>query len=176
MPARVDLGENRAQELVEKATALAGTDQPPRWHFIGNLQRNKVRALAPHVTLWQSVDRAEIADAIAQHAPRARVLVQVNVSGEAQKHGCTPEAAPALAAHCVDRGLEVEGLMTIPEVAVDPVPSFRLLRRLTDELGLPTCSMGMSSDYEMAIAAGSTMVRVGTAVFGPRPASPDARR
>ena len=172
-----DLGENRAQDLVAKARALE-TERlaPSRWHFIGRLQRNKVRALAPLVALWQSVDREEVATEIATRAPAARVLVQVNVAGEAQKGGCAPEDAPGLVARCRALGLEVEGLMTVPPEAADPTPIFRTLRRLTDDLGLATCSMGMSGDFERAIRAGATMVRVGSAVFGPRPADSDVRR
>ena len=171
-----DLGENRAQELVPKAEALAGSTPAPRWHFIGRLQRNKVRALAPHVALWQSVDRDELVDTIAQHAPGAAVLVQVNVAGEVQKGGCEPALVPALVARAHDRGLRVEGLMTVPPQSADPRPHFADLRTLTETLGLRGCSMGMSGDYEIAVAEGATIVRVGSAIFGPRPGSPAARR
>jgi hypothetical protein len=173
-----DLGENRAQELVAKAAALgaATTGGGPRWHFVGRLQRNKVRALAPYVSLWQSVDRADLAEEIGRRVPGARVLVQVNLAAEPQKGGCDPHAVPALVDRCRDLGCTVEGLMTVPPAHEDPVPWFRALRRLTDETGLATCSMGMSGDFEEAIAAGATMVRVGSAVFGPRPPDPDARR
>jgi PLP dependent protein len=164
-----DLGENRAQELLPKATELARHQPPARWHFIGRLQRNKVRALAPFVARWQSVDRDELVDEIARHAPGAPVLVQVNVAGEAQKGGCAPGDASGLVARCRDRGLAVDGLMTVPPLAGDPVPFFAHLRRMTEELGLTVCSMGMSGDFEQAIAAGSTMVRIGSAVFGERP-------
>jgi len=172
-----DVGENRAQDLVAKARAL-GTDDAgaPRWHFIGRLQRNKVRAVAPYVALWQSVDRDELATEIARRAPGARVLVQVNVAGEAQKGGCTPADTAGLVDRCRAHGLDVEGLMTVPPEAGDPTPSFATLRSLSDELGLATCSMGMSGDFERAIRAGATMVRVGSAIFGPRPADSDARR
>jgi len=172
----LDLGENRAQELLDKAEALRPTFPELRWHFIGRLQRNKVRSLAPHVALWQSVDRGPLAAEIARHAPGARVLVQVNVAREARKGGCAPEDVPGLLAECRALGLDVAGLMTIPPLEGDPTPVFAGLRRLTDESGLATCSMGMSGDFERAIAAGSTMVRVGSAIFGPRPAGPDARR
>ncbi len=172
-----DVGENRAQELVAKAKALdAAPHVAPRWHFIGRLQRNKVRAVAQYVALWQSVDRDELATEIAQRAPGARVLVQVNVAGEAQKGGCAPDDTAGLVTRCRAHGLVVEGLMTVPPEAGDPTPTFRTLRRLTDELGLATCSMGMSGDYERAISAGATMVRIGSAIFGPRPADSDARR
>jgi len=171
-----DLGENRAQELVPKAEALAASTPAPRWHFIGRLQRNKVRALARHVALWQSVDRDELVDAIAQHAPGAAVLVQVNVAGEVQKGGCEPGAVPALVARAHDCGLRVEGLMTVPPLDSDPRPHFAELRTLTETLGLGVCSMGMSGDYEIAVSEGATIVRVGSAIFGPRPGSPAARR
>jgi pyridoxal phosphate enzyme (YggS family) len=172
-----DIGENRAQDLVAKARALCTDDAgAPRWHFIGRLQRNKVRAIAPYVSLWQSVDRDELVTEIARRAPGARVLVQVNVGGEQQKGGCAPADTAGLVAHCRAHGLDVEGLMTVPPEAGDPTPSFVTLRSLSDELGLATCSMGMSGDYERAIRAGATMVRVGSAIFGPRPADSDARR
>jgi pyridoxal phosphate enzyme (YggS family) len=172
-----DVGENRAQDLVAKARAL-GSDETatPRWHFIGRLQRNKVRAVAPYVSLWQSVDRDELATEIARRAPGARVLVQVNVAGEEQKGGCAPADTAGLVARCRAQGLDVEGLMTVPPEAADPTPTFVTLGSLSDELGLATRSMGMSGDYERAIRAGATMVRVGSAIFGPRPADSDARR
>ena len=162
----VDLGENRAQLLLEKAAALEGA----RWHFIGRLQTNKVRALAPVVALWQSVDRPEVVGAIAARAPGAAVLVQVNVSGERQKGGCQPGATAALVQSAADAGLVVRGLMAIgplddPEAAR---PGFRRLRALADDLGLDVRSMGMSADLEVAVAEGSTMIRVGTDLFGPR--------
>jgi PLP dependent protein len=171
-----DLGENRAQELVPKALELATSAPAPHWHFIGRLQRNKVSALARHVELWQSVDRAELLDAIARHAPAATVLVQVNVAGEVQKGGCEPGAVRALIAHGEESGLRVRGLMTVPPLNADPRPHFAELRTLTETLGLEVCSMGMSGDYEVAIAEGSTMVRVGSAIFGPRPGPPAVRR
>jgi pyridoxal phosphate enzyme (YggS family) len=180
----VDVGENYAQELVGKTGALApGALVPgelgpptPRWHFIGRLQRNKVRLLAPHVWLWQSVDRVEVGTEIARRAPGARVLVQVDVSGEPQKGGVAPAAAPALCASLRDLGLEVRGLMAVgptgpPESSAEP---FRRLVGLADELALPVRSIGMSGDLEVAVAAGSTMVRVGTGLFGRRPPRVDA--
>jgi len=173
-----DFGENRAQELASKAETLEQGAGPgaPRWHFIGRLQRNKVRLVARHVALWQSVDRAELATEIANRAPGAAVLVQVNVTGEAQKGGCTPEDTDALVDTCRTHGCRVEGLMTVPPARGDPRPVFARLRRMTDDLGLAVCSMGMSGDYGMAIAEGATMVRVGSAIFGPRPGRLGARR
>jgi pyridoxal phosphate enzyme (YggS family) len=167
-----DFGENRARELVAKAGALDAVSPAPVWHFIGRVQRNKVRAVAPVVALWHSVDRVEVGEAIARHAPGARVLVQVNVGDEPQKGGCDPAGAAALIGRLTELGLAVEGLMAVPPQALDPRPYFSSLRDLAATLGLATLSMGMSGDYEAAIAEGATLVRVGTAVFGPRPPGP----
>ena len=176
----VDLGENRAQELVTKAGTLARDEDAPtralRWHFIGRLQRNKVRAAAPYVALWQSIDRAELAVELGHRVSGAAVLVQVNVTGEAQKGGCSPDQAEALVDMCRAHGCHVEGLMTVPPAVGDPRPVFARLRRMTDDLHLRVCSMGMSGDFELAIAEGATMVSVGGAIFGPRPGPTDARR
>jgi pyridoxal phosphate enzyme (YggS family) len=160
----VDCGESRAQELLAKAPEVEGV----RWHFVGRLQTNKVRRLARFVTVWQSVDRQEVLDEIARRAPGARVLVQVNVSGELQKGGCEPGDTADLVARARDAGLDVTGLMCVP-AADAPREGFRLLRSLADELALQERSMGMSGDLEVAVEEGSTMVRVGTALFGPRP-------
>jgi PLP dependent protein len=175
-----DFGENRAQELERKAAAIdGGIAALPVWHFIGRLQRNKVKPIAAEVSLWQSVDRIEIGAAIARHAPGARVLVQVNVGGEAQKGGCEPGDAAGVVEGLVGLGLTVEGLMTVPPQLGDPRPHFATLRELAASLDLRTLSMGMSGDFEAAIGEGATIVRVGTAVFGPRrPGAipPDLRR
>jgi pyridoxal phosphate enzyme (YggS family) len=163
----VDLGENYAQELVAKAeTAPPGV----RWHAIGRLQRNKVKVIAPHVALWQSVDRPELGAEIARRAPGATVLAQVNVSDEPAKGGCAPDDVAALVRDLTADGLEVTGLMAVgatgaPEAAR---PGFVLLRDLADRLALPVRSMGMTADLEVAVAEGATMVRTGTALFGPR--------
>ena len=161
-------GENRAQELSAKAEALHAQELDLVWHFIGRLQRNKVKSIASLVALWQSVDRSDLGVEIARHAPGARVLVQVNVAGEAQKGGCPPAELPALVDSLTDLGLTVEGLMTVPPLVGDPRPHFAALRDLSNRLGLATLSMGMSGDFEAAIAEGSTLVRIGRAVFGPR--------
>jgi pyridoxal phosphate enzyme (YggS family) len=167
------LGENRAQELVAHANAV---DRDVDWHFVGRLQRNKVRAVSHLVACWQSVDRADLVTEIAKHAPGASVLVQVNVPGEAQKGGCAPGDAAALVDAGRTAGLRVEGLMTVPPLAGDPRPYFATLRTLGEKLELPQLSMGMSGDFEAAIEEGATIVRVGSAVFGPRPTSENARR
>jgi pyridoxal phosphate enzyme (YggS family) len=164
-----DVGENRAQDLVAKADALAGTtDAPVCWHFLGQLQRNKVRGLAPHVTWWQSVDRKALGVTIAEHAPGAQVLVEVNVGAEPQKGGCAPTDTAGLTDALRGLGLRVEGLMTIPPQDDDPRRWFAALRDLGAELGLHHLSMGMTDDYEVAVEEGATMVRVGRALFGPR--------
>ncbi len=161
----LDLGESYAQEMVEKVGAAADV----RWHWIGRLQRRKVRQVADHVALWHSVDRIELGAEIARRAPGAAVLAQVNTSGEDTKGGCAPGATAALVADLRAEGLEVRGLMTValrgPEGAAS---CFRILRTLADDLGLPERSMGMSDDLEAAVAEGATLVRVGTALFGPR--------
>jgi pyridoxal phosphate enzyme (YggS family) len=176
-----DLGENRAQELVAKAAALrdmalADVVPPPQWHFIGRLQRNKVKLLAGTVGLWHSIDRPELADPLARHAPGARVLVEVNLSDETQKGGCRPEDTAALVDVLTAAGLLVEGLMTVPAAAGDPRPAFAALRELAAGLGLATLSMGMTGDFEAAISEGATIVRVGSAVFGPREGTEGMRR
>ena len=172
------VGENYAQELLAKVEALAATASAPVWHFLGRLQRNKVRQLAPHVGLWQSVDRSELLDEIGRRAPGASVLVQVNLSGEAQKGGAAMDEIPGLVAHGRSLDLDVQGLMGVgpagsPE---DARPGFRALVALADQLELPVRSIGMSADVEVAVQEGATLVRVGTALFGPRPPRPASTR
>ncbi len=164
----LDIGESYAQELVAKADLV---DPHVRWHFVGGLQRNKVRQVAGFVHLWQSVDRLSLAAEIARHAPTASVLVQVNVSGRDQQGGCAPERVAAVVEGCGDLGLDVRGLMAIGPQASDAEvrQAFRTVRTLADGLGLPECSMGMSGDLEAAVAEGSTMVRIGTDLVGARP-------
>lgn len=164
-------GENYAQELLAKVEALGAAGAPvPPWHFVGRLQRNKVRQLAPHVALWQSVDRVELGAEIARRSPGAAVLVQCNISAEASKGGCAPDEVPAVVGELVDLGLDVRGLMGVAADGSldDARRSFDLLVGLADSLGLPERSIGMSGDFEAAVAAGATMVRLGTVVFGRR--------
>lgn len=168
----VDLGENYAQELQAKA---AGAPAGARWHFLGHIQRNKVKALAPLVACWQSIDGERVAEAVAAHAPGATVLVQVNVTGEEGRNGCTWDEAPHVVRRVGDLGLDVRGLMAVGP-RHDPDAAFRRLRQLAAELDLPELSIGMSGDLETAVAAGSTMVRLGEALFGPRPDPGDLRR
>ena len=161
-----DLGENRAQELLAKAPALA--DLAPCWHFIGPLQRNKVRALAPWVTWWHTLDRDALIPELARRVPGARVLVEVNQAGEAQKAGCAPAEVATLVDVAREAGLEVVGLMSVPPAGLDPRPFFADLAARARDLGLTECSMGMSGDFEAAVEAGATIVRVGSLVFGGR--------
>jgi pyridoxal phosphate enzyme (YggS family) len=164
-----DIGENYAQELAAKLPSVRGP--APVVHFIGHLQTNKVRPLAPLVDVWQTVDRLAAVEALGRRAsPGATAFVQVNVADEPQQGGCAPSDAPAIVDAAVDAGLDVVGLMAIGRAggASAAQPGFRLLRRLVDDLGLAECSMGMSGDLEAAVHEGSTMVRVGTALFGPR--------
>jgi pyridoxal phosphate enzyme (YggS family) len=163
-----DLGENRAQELLAKTAVVAPAPLAVRWHFLGQLQRNKVRVLAPWVGCWQSVDRAELGAEIARRAPGARVLVEVNLGEEPQKGGCLPGDLDALVDTLRADGLAVDGLMAVPPHDGDPRPWFSALRGRAAALGLAELSMGMSEDFEAAVEEGATMVRVGRALFGSR--------
>lgn len=178
-----DFGENYVQEGVEKVVAL--TELPDLvWHFIGPLQSNKTRPVAEHFHWVHSIDRLKIAQRLAEQRdarlPPLNVCLQVNVSGEASKSGVAPEELLVLARGVVALPrLHLRGLMCIPEPSEDEsllARRFRLLVELRDQLQqeldvpLDTLSMGMSADMGQAIAAGSTLVRVGTAIFGGRPA------
>jgi pyridoxal phosphate enzyme (YggS family) len=174
-----DFGENQVQEAVAKMDALA--DLGLVWHFIGPVQSNKTRALAGRFDWVHSIDRLKIAERLSAQRPATlpplQVCVQVNVSGEASKSGVPPLEASALA-HAVARlpRLRLRGLMTIPEPTTDMALARRRFETVRDlqaglvrgGLALDTLSMGMSDDLEAAIAAGATMVRVGSAIFGPR--------
>jgi len=184
-----DFGENYVQELVKKADALK--DFPDlRWHMIGHLQRNKVRALLPHVAVVHTVDSERLVEELSKRVTplppprrafhgdddRLPVLVEVNVAGEAQKSGCAPsELGPVLDGIERAARLKLVGLMTVPPHTEDPAgarPYFDELAALRERHGgrarLPELSMGMTHDLEHAIFAGSTLVRVGTAIFGER--------
>ncbi len=169
-----DFGENRAQELAAKQPLL-----PPdvRWHFVGPLQRNKVRRVRPVAALLHSLDRASLASEWAKGAAAPPVLLEINLAAEAQKAGVPPEGAPELAALVVDLGIEVRGLMAIPPFVRGPEdarPFFAELAALRDSIAsrfpaVTELSMGMTADYHVAIEEGATLVRVGRAIFGPRP-------
>jgi pyridoxal phosphate enzyme (YggS family) len=204
------VAENFAQEARDKVPAVnaalaARGLAPPTWHFVGQLQRNKARLVAPLFDCVQSLDRASLAVELDRRASgegrRVDVLLQVNLSGEAKKGGVAPEALPALLDEIAPlAALRVTGLMTVPAADPDPRASrstFAQLRALRDDLckgdwcspdltnadlpkpdllnrrgdhTLRELSMGMSADFEVAVEEGATLVRVGTAIFGPRPA------
>jgi len=166
------VGENYADELVAKAHALADDPGPaPEWHFLGAVQRNKVPRLAPVVACWQGVARLAEGRAIAARRPGARILVQVDVAGLPGRGGVPPVDVADLVAALRGEDLDVAGLMAVgpPGPPEDARPGFRAVRRLADDLGLPVRSMGMTDDLEVALSEGSTMVRVGRALFGDRP-------
>ena len=171
-----DFGENYLQEALGKQAEL--TDLPLSWHFIGPIQSNKTRAIAENFAWVHSVDRLKIAQRLSEQRPAdlppLNICVQVNVSGEASKSGCTPADLPALAtAISALPRLKLRGLMAIPEPTEDRAEqdaAFATVRDLQASLNLPldTLSMGMSHDLESAIAQGATWVRIGTALFGAR--------
>ena len=169
-----EVGENYAHELEAKAAALDGRAPPAlRWHFLGQPQGNKIRALASRVDCWQSVSREVEGERIARARAGSTVLVQVAFSTDAGRPGCEPDAVPALVRSLSALGLDVAGLMAVAPRAVDEArAAFRAVRGLADDLGLPVRSMGMTEDLELAVAEGSTMIRVGRALFGDRPSRP----
>ncbi|NYH09359.1 MULTISPECIES: YggS family pyridoxal phosphate-dependent enzyme [Pseudomonas] len=171
-----DFGENYLQEALGKQLELA--DLPLIWHFIGPIQSNKTRSIAEHFAWVHSVDRLKIAQRLSEQRPAdlppLNICIQVNVSGEASKSGCTPQDLPALAqAISALPRLKLRGLMAIPEPTEDRAEqdaAFAAVQKLQAGLDLPldTLSMGMSHDLESAIAQGATWVRIGTALFGAR--------
>ncbi|WP_455823525.1 YggS family pyridoxal phosphate-dependent enzyme [Pseudomonas graminis] len=171
-----DFGENYLQEALGKQAEL--TDLPLSWHFIGPIQSNKTRAIAENFAWVHSVDRLKIAQRLSEQRPAdlppLNICIQVNVSGEASKSGCTPADLPALAdAISALPRLKLRGLMAIPEPTEDRAAQDAAFAQVRDlqaslNLGLDTLSMGMSHDLESAIAQGATWVRIGTALFGAR--------
>lgn len=172
-------GENYVQEAMAKQRELASLAL--EWHMIGPLQSNKCREVAVHFDWLHSLDRPRLIAPLARHRPAdaapLNVLVQVNIDDEASKSGCTPDAVPVLAeAIAAEPRLRLRGLMAIPAPHADPAlrrAAFARMRALFDALanrhaGIDTLSIGMSDDFELAIAEGSTLVRIGTALFGPR--------
>jgi pyridoxal phosphate enzyme (YggS family) len=177
-----DVGENFVQELRKKRQAL--NDQSIRWHFVGHLQSNKVRYIADYIYLIHSLDHRSVAEEVDKRGARSgrpiNVLVEVNTSGEKTKFGVLPEStAEFLKSIAGFRNLRVKGLMTIGPFLPNPEdsrPAFRTLRELRDEVAkagienveMTELSMGMTNDFEVAIEEGATMIRIGTAIFGPR--------
>jgi pyridoxal phosphate enzyme (YggS family) len=174
-------GENRVQELVAKARDLSDLADL-RWHLVGSLQTNKVRELlrVPGLALVHSLDRPHLADALQRELAHREgpldALLQIDATGDPHKHGCRVDEAPALLEHTLQEcpSVRVRGLMAMGPLHGEPLPVFERVARLRDELAqrfaqdLPMLSLGMSDDLEPAIAAGSTLLRIGTAVFGPR--------
>ena len=174
----LDLGENRAQDLIDQAAAAAAAGLAPRWHFIGHLQRNKVRDILPITFALHSLDSVRLVEEIERRweargaAGPLPCYLEVNVAGEDQKTGIPPADLPALlAAAAASPALVVEGLMTVAPQVPDPEqtrPFFRILRDLARAHGLRGLSMGMTEDYPVAIQEGATIVRIGRAIFGER--------
>lgn len=164
------LGENRVQEAVDKMDAVKGA----QWHLIGHLQTNKVKLAAGRFALIHSIDSTRLAEALARVNVEQKVLVEVNVARERQKTGAEAETAAKVIDQVADM-LDLQGLMAMGPATGDPRPAFNELRTMREaaeqRLGraLPILSMGMSADFEIAVAAGSTMLRLGTVLFGPRP-------
>jgi len=170
-------GENRVQEAAGKWPQLREEFPNVKLHLIGPLQTNKVRQAFELFDVIETVDRPKLARAIAKEADKTgrlpECLIQVNTGAEAQKAGVMPDEADDFVASCrTEYGLPVEGLMCIPPVDEEPSLHFALLREMARRNGLAQLSMGMSSDYRVAIAFGATLVRVGTAIFGARQAYP----
>ncbi|MEY1660705.1 YggS family pyridoxal phosphate-dependent enzyme [Isoalcanivorax beigongshangi] len=177
-----DFGENYLQEALAKQAQLA--DLPLTWHFIGPIQSNKTRDIARRFHWVHSVDRLRIAERLSEQRgaeqPPLNICLQVNVDREASKSGVTPEQLPALAQQVAALPhLRLRGLMALPSADSNDRnrAAFATLARLQQQLGatlpgLDTLSMGMSDDFDTAIAEGATFVRIGTALFGPRPARP----
>jgi pyridoxal phosphate enzyme (YggS family) len=175
-----DVGENRIQEAAAKIATLRARSMTPRWHLIGHLQRNKVTDAIDLFDILHSVDSERLARAIDDRAKRrVPALIEVNVSGEESKFGVPPRELDALV-RCISNlpNIELRGLMTVAPRVDDPAdvrPAFRTLRQLGDAHGLRELSMGMTDDFEVAVEEGATIVRVGRALFGPRPAAAETK-
>ena len=162
------VGENYAQELIEKHQALG--DSEIGWHMIGAIQRNKIRKLSGILSLWQSVDRIEVLEEIKKREPSGKVLIQINPFGETGKGGCSFHEAGNLIEYGLEKGLSVVGVMAVGVQGDLRKTSdiFNKVGALADEFGLLERSIGMSDDIELAIDHGSTMLRIGRALFGER--------
>lgn len=160
-----DFGENRVEEAHDKWLALRARYPDVRLHEIGQLQSNKADEAAALFDVIHSVDRLSLVGALAKAGGGPDLYVQVNIGAEAQKGGCAIAEVPALVAAVRDRGLPLLGLMAIPPLGMEPAPFFALLGKLAKREGLNGLSMGMSSDYRIAVMLGATCVRVGSALF-----------
>ena len=160
------IGENKVQEARDKKPAVAGS---ARWHLIGHLQSNKAKDAVRLFDVIQTVDSLDLAQRLDRFETPVDVLIQVNIGREEQKSGADPDAVPALAREVAAiEGVSLRGLMAIPPFDEDPRPHFRAMRELQQRTGVAELSMGMSEDFEIAIEEGSTIVRVGRAIFGAR--------
>lgn len=164
------LGENRVHEAILKMDEVPDAE----WHLIGHLQTNKVRQAAGRFALIHSVDSVRLAMELARVKPDQAVLLEINVAREPQKHGADPDRAQEMIKE-IASFLDLRGIMAMGPSHGDPAPAFKELRQIRDEAeqrlvkSLPVLSMGMSGDFEVAVAEGSTMLRLGQALFGPRP-------
>lgn len=166
-------GENRVQEAAAKYPALKARIPDLRLHMIGPLQTNKVKEAVALFDVIETLDRPKLAEALAKEMTRQgrklACFVEVNAGAEPQKTGIAPEAADAFIADCRTRwNLDLRGLMCIPPEGIDPTPYFKSVAAIAQRNGLKELSMGMTADFEIAIACGATLVRVGTAIFGKR--------
>jgi uncharacterized pyridoxal phosphate-containing UPF0001 family protein len=166
-----DVGENYPEELLSKAAGVGVDDAGPRWHFLGAVQRRQVRGLAAVVNTWQSVDRQEELRELAHRQPGARVFIQVLLHGGGARAGARWDEVGPLLSEAERLGIHVRGLMGVgpPGPADRARPLFARLATTARCHGLEEVSMGMSSDFETAVQEGATMLRLGTALFGPRP-------
>ncbi len=167
-------GENRVQEAKAKWPELRAETPELVLHLIGPLQSNKAAEAVALFDVIHTIDRDRIAAAVAaemaKQGRQLRLLVQVNTGAEPQKAGVLPEETAAFVTRCrSEHGLAIDGLMCIPPIEESPGPHFALLAKLARQLGLPSLSMGMSADFETAVAFGATYVRLGSAIFGERP-------
>lgn len=175
-------GESYAQELLSKQQELhqaAPASSTPgvevRWHFLGAIQRRKISSLQPLVHTWHGLSRSEEAESLGQRGG-ARVYVQVSFSDDPGRNGCAPEEVGSVVSRSRDEGLEVAGLMTVAPLGDEDGLAFARLRQLAGQVGVDGLSMGMSGDYRAALSHGATVLRLGTALFGPRSPGPSARR
>ena len=160
-----DLGENYAAELKSKSQAAAAQGlAPQRWHFLGQLQSNKISRLADTVSVWQTLDNLKTAHKLARRVPGAAVFIEVKPRPDPSRPGVAPGEAAELVAGCQQAGLNVKGLMCLASRS-NPEADFELCRQLGAQLGLAELSMGMSDDFELAVKHGATMIRLGRILF-----------
>lgn len=167
---QISFGENYAQELMEKSDSNLLSDVDLSWHFIGNIQSNKVKKLKSVVDIWHTVDRVSIVDELSKHQPNARIFIQVNTTQEDTKSGCEENELDLLLDHSYLKNLNVLGLMTMgpTDPYLDSRYSFEKLAQLAQKHHLKYLSMGMSRDYIQAVEFGATHLRIGSAIFGSR--------